>query len=247
MKKMVVFTVLISLGMVNFASAASMVVGETWDVRNDIVFQHVAPLGDNPNGQWTYGSTPSPTDRNAPDTTTFLPFDKSINEAGTGVPWWHYYPAWVAVIPAVWLNTTAGSVYGSVPDKIGMHPGYAYEPTHTNYMVVIRWEAPGEGDIVIDGLWSAMGAAALRDLYVIKNNTDVLQIILDDNGSVANPIDITQSVVTGDIFDFMVGGGSDGYGGGDSESLDLIITVIPEPVTMMLLGLGSVALLRRRK
>jgi hypothetical protein len=244
MKKVLVCALMVSFGIASLASAAPMTLGETWDVADDMVFTHTEPLGVNGEGEWTYGATPAEiADRDAPDTTTILPFDASFAEAGTGCPWWQFDPAWYAAIPAVWL----GAAYGSLADQVGIHPGYQVGSGNPlNTATVIRWTAPGEGTIDIDGVWEA-AIANKRDLYVIKNGTEVLQKVLDNTGS-AEVIDLTQTVVMGDTLDFVVGVGSDSGGGADSQSLDLAIeVVVPEPVTMTLLGLGSLVLLRRRK
>ncbi len=193
----------------------------TWNLKDDLVFQHVEPLGDNPNGQWTYGVADAAADRNAPSTAGFQAFTISYEQA-IGVPWWHFEPAWFAEIPGLWLNTTDGDVYGSVPGEVGMHPGYQ---TSGNHQCVVRWTAPDDGEVRLTGQWwSTLGSTTLRDLCIVKNENFTLRKNLDNLGQ-AVPFNFTVCVYGGDIIDFAVGVGSDGGYGGDSETLTLAITL----------------------
>jgi hypothetical protein len=196
----------------------------TWNVKDDMVFTHTEPLGTNPNGAWTYGSVPELADRNVPITSNLDPFDKSFAEAGTGNPWWQYDPVWYAAIPAVWL----GAAYGSAADAVGMHPGYNAGGILRS-MAVIRWTAPAGGRVEISGAWFAGAEANKRDLYIVKNETEALMKVLDDVGTsilLQKPLfDPIFCVHAGDTLDFAVGVGSDGGGGSDSESLELIISL----------------------
>lgn len=52
------------------------------------------------------------------------------------------------------------------------------------------------------------------------------------------------NLLAGDTIDITIAGGADGIAA-DCTNMDL--TIVPEPMTMALLGLGGMALLRRRR
>ncbi len=217
MRRFIILAMAISLCSCAAAPAEMLI----WDIWDDMVFNHEDPNSVNPTGPWTWGAAPKLADRNTPNTTGFIKCTDSFIQAG--VPWWHFEPVLSnAIIPAIWKNTNPGELYGSLPGKVGMAPGYNALGGHEE-QAVVRWTAPQNGKVHLTGSWSANGVAALRDLYIVVNQTDEIQKILDDNGATPHLINETLCIYAGTTIDFAIGVGSDGGTGADTESLDLVI------------------------
>ena len=54
----------------------------TWNLWDDMVFNHEDPNSVNPTGPWTWGAAPKLADRNTPDTTGFFKCTDSFVQAG---------------------------------------------------------------------------------------------------------------------------------------------------------------------
>jgi hypothetical protein len=191
---------------------------EVWDVTNDFSVDN-----GNPNGAWSYGWMDT-------DFTTFTLYETGdYSEVG---PVW--YTGWASFPPlgGIIRNTSGYTVSGVSPDQLSLHPGDDYQPG------VARWTAPIglSGSATIAGqFFAGDGGIMLVDVRI--NGLEVWNAV--DSGV----FNLATTVVSGDTIDFAVYGG---YGGG-STPLDATISVVPEPVTLLLLGLGGLAVIRKRR
>jgi hypothetical protein len=172
----------------------------------------------NPNGAWTYGWM----DVNF---STFTPFTTHGYTTGNS-PYWNDTDK-----PIIWLNNGSPSS-GVATGQLSLHPGPQLEPS------VARWTAPSgvSGSTTIQGQFFP-GDIGGTSMAVRKNNNPIWTST--NSGS----FDLTTVVVPGDQIDFAVYGG---YLWGNTP-LEAIITAAPEPLSLVLLTLGGLSLLRRRK
>ena len=114
-----------------------------------------------------------------------------------------------------------------------------------NYSPTVR-VTPEAGTYDITGRFIGVGYSTMgaTDVWVIKNDTDVL--LADTCWDYVTPVNINLPGVVmaaGDYIDFIA---SNKLAMGDCR-VALDATLIPEPATMSLLGLGMLALLRRKR
>ena len=205
----------------------------TYDVAADF------SATNNPNGVWSYGwsSTLTSALNVYPDkSNTFL--DNS------GIDVWADLGHISWGCPYAGHNGTgnAVSIYGYIyqPGQFAFHPGESGEYSHA------RWTAPYTGTFDIAVMFT--GIDFLReittDVHVLHNDTSLFDGLVNGFGNTSS-FSTTVSVSMGDIIDFAVGYGSNQYFAGDTTALSATIT--PEPATLFLLGLGGLALLRKRR
>ena len=196
-----------------------------WDLAADF------SIVNNPNDAWSFGCT---------DTLGGL----------TLFPWHGYYdgvPHWSTALgesngflysePCIWKNTKTTSRQMVLPGEVCLHP------SDGNRMAMVRWTSPIDGEISLSG---AFGKGNIGDieLFIAKTNalgTKTLVHIADTFDTLAFYIDT--NVVVGDKIDFLVGNA----GNWNSDGTPLAVTIIPEPATISLLGIGCLTLIRRRK
>jgi len=179
----------------------------------------------NPNGLWSYGMM------NA-GFTNFQLMPYIINGtwgsgwAGTNAGDW---------TPTIWLCSTSSNPLSVPVGWLALHPASDTGPS------VLRWTDPGSaGQVSIQGQFLA-GDRGTMSVGVRFHNTWLWQA--SDHGS----FNVTCSPSVGDHIDFVVYGAYD-YG---TTPLEATITynTTPEPATLSLmgLGLGGLALLRKRR
>lgn len=188
----------------------------------------------------------------------------TFSDAGGYQPWYHYYADW---------DFLGGTAVSNVHKNVGAVPvetfGAHWEagqttmwPTNGNATnPCFRWVAPEDGTYDLDVLFTGntLGGPASYWLqtYVVANISGVSTILdqailLDPYYNVAEPSEhsyndysgVSLVLSAGDSIDFLAddGGGTTGH----CVGLDATITQVPEPATMLLLALGSVALLRKK-
>lgn len=173
----------------------------------------------NPNGAWSYGWM---------DTgfSTFTLHPHGDYDA-TGCPRWYSDNS-----ANMWKNMRPYTDDGVAPGQLSLHPGSGTEPS------VARWTALAgvSGSATIEGEFFA-GDSGQMLVDVRINGVEVWNAV--DSGA----FNLATTVAPGDTIDFAV---YDGYGFGNTP-LDATITVVPEPATICLLGLGALSLIRRKK
>ena len=137
---------------------------------------------------------------------------------------------------ADWVWTDKG---GSSVVAAGMTGMRTSDPVHA---AKVRWTSPAGGMVHIEGLFDS-GSAFLK-LYGIRQN-DTIELIGSPVTAEDVPFSFDVVVAMGDTIDFMVRQTDPAGMNNNMVGLDVLIT--PEPITMSLLGLGGLAILRRRR
>ncbi len=237
MKKSIVLAFVVSLGMAGLATAAG-----TWDFNADF------SAASNPNGDWTYGMIPDFTAITPGYSMTTLDTSMAVGDAVNN--WWTMANA-AYLIPCVYHNYgVAPDLYANPVGMTALHPGPLPGGTanDVSYAAVVRWTAPADCPaIAIDGTFFAGNVGATSNLVVLNGGSAAGSALIEDYVTVADtPISqVVNGISAGDTIDFIVG--TAGEFPNDTTPLEAVIVCIPEPISMLLLGLGSVALLRRRK
>jgi hypothetical protein len=234
MKKTVVFTLFV-FGM-TICLASNLCFATIWDVAADF------SATNNPNGVWSYGWSS--------ELTSALNLYSYPGKFDDMVP----IDVWAASdvpysTPNVSHNGT-GSIVTTHPTikwetgQFALHPGEFGEYSHA------CWTAPYAGTFDI--------VSTFTGIDIGTTTTDVHVLLIHNNNSISlfnegvningygntSPFSKTVSVGMGDIIDFAVG-----YGNGNHtrDTTALSATIIPEPATLLLLTLGGLTVLRKKK
>ncbi len=239
MKKMLVLVTVMALSLVSMAQAA--------DLQGDF------SLDQNPNGDWTYGSI----DVTAGTFTTYNGVNSGMSGASTF---------------SAWVTDSNWDSYGNVgknfgPDPIEDWSSYRevgqiiYGPAvWTNgsgvyYLTTSRWTAPAAGSYDIDATFTGQWPSGSSVTASVRlNGTEIFSGAIDGFiGKAAEGFSDrwgdhpsqnyigTLSLNANNTLDFCV----QVLGNAASTGVDIQIT--PEPITMALMGLGGLALIRRRR
>ena len=217
-------TRLIILGLVIASAAASH--AQTWDLKNDFSFTN------NPNGAWQYGRYDGAGNffvNTAP--TTFFGFGTGWDGlGGSGRPF-------------VGVNTSGSGSSGALAGQVFVHPDFVSNPTSS---AGIHWVSPTSQTIHVSGTFYQGDTNSVSEFITLNRTTSVdsrIDQFLDFNFS----FDI--SVAGGDFLDFYVGTNTASNPNSATTPIDIHITAstVPEPASFAVLGLGAVALVRRKK
>jgi hypothetical protein len=209
-----------ALGLVGAASAF----GQTWNAGADF------STTSNPNGNWSYGykdSAPSGTFSLSTTAGNFVGYGDGWSPTGVSRPF-------VGKLTNQFGTAPAGSIF--------FHTGI---PGQESQIAVLRWTSVTPMILDMTGKFYS-GDSGRTDDYVRVTSGQNLFTSLDtatDQSFTAHAI-----LGAGESIDFMVGTGTDGANS-DLTPFEVTIsgTPVPEPASMAVLGLGALALLRKRR
>jgi len=233
-------TILWSIVVLAFLSAGYSVQATTWDVAADFSETN------NPNGAWSYGWSSTLVSPSAPDINLYTKsgkFDDTINPiipvdvwAGSNFPY----------SPNVAHNGT-GSINNDHPTIVWQPGQFSLHPGDNGEYSYARWIAPYAGTFDIAATFTGIDEnGSTTDVHVLHNGNSLFYkwINLNEFGNTVLFPKTTVSVNMDDKIDFAVG-----YGNGahtcDTTALSATIS-IPEPATLLLLGLGGMAIRKVR-
>lgn len=194
----------------------------------------------NPDGAWSYGYKTLPTG-------SFTTYGNAggITVGTATFDYWYSTPNEtpnISRLVAGTMNGVNGGVGGIGLGEVSLHGGPNGQISTARYTV----QATGLYNLsgyfkAGDALGSTFGNV---DAYLYLNSTSLFSVA---NTATTQNFSLTNvSLTAGDTLDLMVGIGQDTYFY-DSTPVELSITAVPEPGTMIALGLGVAAMLRRRK
>ena len=158
----------------------------------------------NPNGVWSYGSSP----------TDFTQFVLATSSDLTD---------WVGENGAsIWMNTSTSGSYGVNPGQVSLHPGSKPNP------VIVRWIAPSAGTATISGQFFS-GDRGTPSIAIFKNlDANAMLWSGFDSGS----FDLTTIVAKDDTIDFTVYG--DYYYGNTPLDANITLVPEPSGILALL-------------
>jgi RHS repeat-associated protein len=176
----------------------------------------------NPNGPWTYGSTPK-----RGGVFTAYPFP---GQQGGMPTWFLTAPTSGTTVPLISFNNTGvQTISGAIvpPNTLLMHPGAAGENS------VLRWTAPAAGTYLVQGRFFAVTSTTTDVAVLLNSSTTLLSGNVNGTGSGTSgvPFTLVRALNAGDILDFTVGFGTNNNNANDSTGFTLTITPAGDPVT----------------
>lgn len=193
-------------------------------------------LAGNPNGPWSYGYSLT---LGGP----LIPHASS--GSGGGLDYWNT-PISIG-LPWVARNTTAAPINWAgttvfAPGALSLHPGPSGE------VAILRFTVPAAGQYLITGSFFGQDyiGTTTTDVHLLLNGTSIFDDTVSDF-SVNHAFNTTVTLAAGAQLDFAVGFGSNGNYLYDSTGLSGLITLVPEPSTLALVGLAAAMLCRFRK
>jgi len=151
---------------------------------------------------------------------------------------------------AAWWDPGWNSVWG--PMETTSWPENANGVSKT----VWRWTAPAAGNYGVSAEFTGNGpSGTTTDVYVVQNAMIKFQGNINGyadamhGGAGAFGVHTlsygdTLALMAGDTLDFIVGNGGNGHG---ADLTGVHVNIVPEPITLGLLGLGGLVLARRRR
>jgi hypothetical protein len=191
---------------------------------SDTTFNATAdfPGNDNPNGVWTYGSSPE----------GFVPFGDQLSESGL-VGWGEFDQA--ENEPNFLYNpTTADVTFAGVTYRPGQ---LAFTPGEFGEQSILRFTAPADGlyhfTALFRGLDDANASLDISALGTDYLNTTITGSGINSTQFMAAPVQLT----AGDSIFFTLGFGTDESNAGDAVFLDVRVTEISQLPTLF--GAGA--------
>jgi hypothetical protein len=211
----------------------------TWNLVNDF---DTANAG---SSAWSFGyMTPDTSGKvYSPVASTFTRYDQKSTEAA-GVFWRSGNN-----LPIVWKKTSSGTLDGVDYGQVSLHPGA--EKVTDGWYSVVRWTAAEAGTVGVQFTFdkgdskNSAGTSGSECYYVIVNGK-ITYSWINDPDSESGVFSVT--VAAGDTIDFVVGDQNNTDGGWGNTPLDVNISAVPGPATLLLLapGLAGLAAVRRR-
>jgi hypothetical protein len=204
---------------------------QTWDAANDF------STASNPNGAWQYGwsSTLGGTFQPFANTGVFDEFIVSWCSSSTFNP------------PCVGHNSS-DSVVSDYLNALSWEPHQMFfHPGRYDERAIVRWVAPENATLSIACGFTGLDqggccyvGGCTTDVHLLLNNISLLDGEVIGYGEGSGPDwSLLTSVAAGDTIDFVVGYGSNGHFVDDCTSIVAQITVVPEPSTLVLLGIAA--------
>ncbi len=181
----------------------------------------------NPNGAWTYGYT----------TSLGGSFTAYTDTAATSTHQVWYMPGLSGDnTPSVFKNISGSGINGVPGGSTALHSGPGGQ------LSVARYTSSENTDVTIDGFFGA-GDIGNVGVYIFVNGVQEFGV---ESTTSEELFSLSASLLVGSTIDFVVGNGFSGYSF-DSTPLTATIETVPEPATMVALGLAGAALVRRRR
>jgi len=212
---------------------------QIWNLADDF------SINSNPNGQWSYGSTPTVGGKfTVFARTAQIPYQVSH---GAVAEWVGTYFSGFELFPyvtkfygdpgtTVSVTNACNAVTCSIADPgvtiirrsangVGVHPA----PPGQGY-AALRWTAPKSTIYVITASFFSIvvGGGATTDVHVLRNYVSLFDGDVNGSGSVQNYSTGSRGVAlnAGDVIDLVVGPNGDYFG--DSTGVDATIQVLPD-------------------
>ncbi len=186
----------------------------------------------NPNGAWSYGYTSTLGSAFILDTTN------TASYLGTALSGWEGFTSSDG-IPYVLKNgsgspvTLVNTTYA--PGQLAEHPG------KQGQYVDVRWTAPFSGTFSLAATFSGLSSLGDSvDVHILHNGVSIFNSTVFGSPSPTSYSGL-QGIVAGDTIDFVAGFGSDGNY--DDDTTGLSASIVPEPGTLGLVGMGLGCLL----
>jgi RHS repeat-associated protein len=176
----------------------------------------------NPNGPWTYGSTPG---RGG----VFTPYPFPGQQSGLPT-WFLTAPTSGTTFPLLSFNNTGvQTISGAIlpPNTLLLHPGAAGENS------VLRWTAPTTGTYLVQGRFFAVTNTTTDVAVLLNSSTTLLSGNVNGTGTSTSgvPFTLVKTLNAGDHLDFSVGFGTNGNNANDSTGFTVTITQAGDPAT----------------
>ena len=193
-------------------------------------------LSGNPNGPWSYGYA---------QTLGGPLIVHATSGSGGGLDFWNTDISiglpWVVrnstAAPINWAGTTVFS-----PGALSLHPG------PNGQVAILRFTVPAAGQYLVNSSFFGQDyvGPTTTDVHLLVNGTSIFNDAVSDFG-VNHPFNTTLTLAAGSQLDFAVGFGSNGNYLYDSTGLSALITLVPEPSSLTLVGLAVGMLCRFRR
>lgn len=235
---------------VSLTSMAYGAIDDTWSLSGDM--QNVSNPGPaiSPSGSgagtWTYKSGLAGPDFDGAVSDPTVNCNAEVPQ--TGIGWVNTAENWIMLVKFTTDNNPV-SPWGTGDDKTNFVTGDV--GGHANTAAL--WETDHAGIFKIDYLAYNARIQAIAVGGEIGQtcsmNLQVDGLTVDTQGIVGGIHDGSANAYTNTVYATLAAGGTIGLemAGADWVGLDMTITEVPEPMTLSLLGLGGLALLRRRR
>ena len=163
-------------------------------------------------------------------------YDTNVNNPSGYDAWYSSANHSSDLTPVVFLNQGTSTINGDAPGQAGLHPG------PTGQFSVARYTVAAASSFAVSGMFYAGDSGTLNEYVLVDGVTKFSALATGTD----QPFSFSFVASKGDTVDFVVGADAHGYTF-DTTPLSATIKATPEPTSLAALGLGAVALLRRRR